>query len=196
MPSDISSIVFAPSGHIREEDPDRFGSSHPPASRRQDESADLSRGDRGFAGSPQREVHRIHRSLRPARGAAEPCGERGAGSALVQERGEAHGDHALAPDPQRYSRRRGSRVGQMTGEAQPGRMRTLLEHVARALVDDPSAVVVTEELDGDFTKLHLQVAEPDVGKVIGRGGRIAKAIRALLKVMATRDGTKVNLEID
>ena len=42
----------------------------------------------------------------------------------------------------------------------------------------------------------LQVAEPDVGKVIGRGGRIAKAIRALLKVMATRDGTKVNLEID
>ena len=80
--------------------------------------------------------------------------------------------------------------------AQPGRMRILLEHVAQALVDDPAAVVVTEEQDGDFTKLHLQVAEPDVGKVIGRGGRIAKAIRALLKVMATRDGTKVNLEID
>jgi len=85
----------------------------------------------------------------------------------------------------------------MTSEAaQPGRMRVLLEHVAKALVDDPAAVVVTEELDGDFTKLHLPVAEPDVGKVIGRGGRIAKAIRALLKVMATRDGTKVNLEID
>ena len=75
-------------------------------------------------------------------------------------------------------------------------MRTLLEHVARALVEDPAAVVVTEVQDGDFTKLHLQVAEADVGKVIGRGGRIAKAIRALLKVMATRDGTKVNLEID
>lgn len=76
------------------------------------------------------------------------------------------------------------------------RMRDLLEHVAKQLVDDPSAVVVTEELDGEFIKLHLQVAEGDVGKVIGRGGRIAKAIRALLKVMATRDGTKVNLEID
>jgi predicted RNA-binding protein YlqC (UPF0109 family) len=76
------------------------------------------------------------------------------------------------------------------------RMRDLLEHVAKQLVDDPSAVVVTDELDGDFIKLHLQVAEGDVGKVIGRGGRIAKAIRALLKVMATRDGTKVNLEID
>jgi len=75
-------------------------------------------------------------------------------------------------------------------------MKGLLELVAKQLVDDPTAVVVTEELDGDFIKLHLQVAEGDVGKVIGRGGRIAKAIRALLKVMATRDGTKVNLEID
>jgi len=86
----------------------------------------------------------------------------------------------------------------MTSEASApsSKMRALLEHVARALVDDPSQVVVTEEQDGDFTKLHLQVAEADVGKVIGRGGRIAKAIRALLKVMATRDGTKVNLEID
>lgn len=76
------------------------------------------------------------------------------------------------------------------------RMRSMLEHVAKELVDDPTAVAVTEELDGDFIKLHLRVAEGDVGKVIGRGGRIAKAIRALLKVMATRDGTKVNLEID
>ena len=75
-------------------------------------------------------------------------------------------------------------------------MRALLDYVAKALVDDPSAVVVTETQDGDFRKFHLQVAEPDVGKVIGRGGRIAKAIRALLKVMATRDGSKVNLEID
>ena len=76
------------------------------------------------------------------------------------------------------------------------RMKSLLEHVAKQLVDDPASVVVTEELDGGFIKLHLRVAEGDVGKVIGRGGRIAKAIRALLKVMATRDGTKVNLEID
>ena len=76
------------------------------------------------------------------------------------------------------------------------KMKGLLEHVAKQLVENPDAVVVTEELDGDFIKLHLQVGEADVGKVIGRGGRIAKAIRALLKVMATRDGTKVNLEID
>ena len=72
----------------------------------------------------------------------------------------------------------------------------VLEHVAKQLVDDPSGVVVTEARDGDFLKLHLAVAEADVGKVIGRGGRIAKAIRALLKVMATRDGSKVSLDID
>ena len=74
--------------------------------------------------------------------------------------------------------------------------RAFVEHVAKNLVDAPESVVVTEEHDGDFLKLHLQVAETDVGKVIGRGGRIAKALRALVKVMATRDGTKVNLEID
>jgi uncharacterized protein len=74
--------------------------------------------------------------------------------------------------------------------------RAFVEYVAKSLVDAPESVVVTEELDGDFIKLHLQVAENDVGKVIGRGGRIAKALRALVKVMATRDGTKVNLEID
>ncbi|MGH2378902.1 MAG: KH domain-containing protein [Candidatus Limnocylindria bacterium] len=72
----------------------------------------------------------------------------------------------------------------------------VLEHIAKQLVDDASAVVVTERTEGDSLRLHLQVGEPDVGKVIGRGGRMAKAIRSLLKVVATRDGTKVDLEID
>ena len=76
------------------------------------------------------------------------------------------------------------------------RMSDLLTHVARQLVDTPDDVKVTESVEGDMVKLHLAVAEADVGKVIGRGGRIAKAIRSILKVMATRDGTKVNLEID
>lgn len=72
----------------------------------------------------------------------------------------------------------------------------VLEHVARQLVDDPSQVVVSETSENDIRKLHLAVGEADVGKVIGRGGRMAKALRALLKVVATRDGTKVDLEID
>ena len=75
-------------------------------------------------------------------------------------------------------------------------MSELTTYVAKQLVDKPDEVEVTENVDGDMVKLHLAVAEEDVGKVIGRGGRIAKAIRAILKVMATRDGTKVNLEID
>lgn len=76
------------------------------------------------------------------------------------------------------------------------REQRVLEHIARQLVEAPDSVVVTETTTGDFRKLHLDVAEPDIGKVIGRGGRMAKAIRALLKVVATRDGTKVDLEID
>ena len=72
----------------------------------------------------------------------------------------------------------------------------VLEHIAKQLVDDPAAVVVTSRIEHDVQRLHLAVAEADVGKVIGRGGRMAKAIRALLKVVATRDGTKVELEID
>ena len=72
----------------------------------------------------------------------------------------------------------------------------LLEYIAKELVEDRAAVVVTEARDGDLLKLHLAVAEGDVGKVIGRGGRIAKALRALLKVMATRGGSKVSLDID
>ncbi len=83
-----------------------------------------------------------------------------------------------------------SETGERTREAR------VLEHIARQLVEAPDSVVVTETMTGDFLKLHLDVAEPDVGKVIGRGGRMAKAIRALLKVVATRDGTKVDLEID
>lgn len=81
-------------------------------------------------------------------------------------------------------------------EAAAGREARVLEHIAKQLVEDPSAVVVTQTMDRDVLKLHLGVAEADVGKVIGRGGRMAKAVRALLKVVATRDGAKVDLEID
>src|SRR5581483_2184753 len=120
---------------------------------------------------------------------------------LDEERRASHRDGADAARQERSPRERGPArrpVSAAMSEETAGesRMKSMLEHVAKQLVDDPSAVVVTEQLDGDFIKLHLRVAEGDVGKVIGRGGRIAKAIRALLRVMATRDGTKVNLEID
>jgi predicted RNA-binding protein YlqC (UPF0109 family) len=73
--------------------------------------------------------------------------------------------------------------------------RDLVEYVAKALVDDPSAVTV-DVVDEDGLKvIELHVAEDDMGKVIGRNGSVAKALRTLLKVTAARDGEPVQLEI-
>ena len=67
--------------------------------------------------------------------------------------------------------------------------------MAKNLVDDPEAVTVTE-LDGEDGKvLELRVAEGDMGKVIGRQGRIAKEIRTIIKTVAQRTGEKVTVEI-
>ncbi len=71
----------------------------------------------------------------------------------------------------------------------------LVEYVAKSLVDDPAAVTVTEVIDADGTVIELHVAEEDMGKVIGRNGSVAKALRTLLKVTAARDGDPVTLEI-
>ena len=66
---------------------------------------------------------------------------------------------------------------------------------AKALVDTPDEVRVTETEDGDRIQVRLDVAEDDWGKVIGKGGRIASSMRALVKVAAVREDVRVNLEI-
>jgi hypothetical protein len=71
----------------------------------------------------------------------------------------------------------------------------LVEYVARTLVDDPDAVEVTEVEEDGETVIELHVAEDDMGKVIGRNGSVAKALRTLLKVTAARQGSSVTLEI-
>jgi predicted RNA-binding protein YlqC (UPF0109 family) len=74
-------------------------------------------------------------------------------------------------------------------------MAELLAYLARELVDDPGAVrVEAEERDGALV-LRLHVAPDDVGKVIGRGGRIVRALRTVLRACATRDGRRVLVEI-
>ena len=74
-------------------------------------------------------------------------------------------------------------------------MNELLLYMAKNLVDNPEAVTVTE-LDGEDGKvLELHVAEGDMGKVIGRQGRIAKEIRTIIKTVAQRTGEKVTVEI-
>ena len=74
-------------------------------------------------------------------------------------------------------------------------MKELLLYVARQLVDNPDAVTVTQREDGDNTVLELRVAPEDMGKVIGRQGRIAKEIRTIIKSVAQRTGQKVSVEI-
>ena len=74
-------------------------------------------------------------------------------------------------------------------------MKVLLLYMAKNLVDDPEAVTVTEVEDEDGKVLELRVAEGDMGKVIGRQGRIAKEIRTIIKTVAQRTGEKVTVEI-
>ena len=73
-------------------------------------------------------------------------------------------------------------------------MKELLLYMAKNLVDNLDAVTVTE-IEGENTVLELRVAPEDMGKVIGRQGRIAKEIRTIIKSVAQRDGQKVSVEI-
>ena len=74
-------------------------------------------------------------------------------------------------------------------------MKELLLYMAKNLVDDPEAVTVNESLNEDGKVFELRVAPGDMGKVIGRQGRIAKEIRTIIKTVAQRTGEKVTVEI-
>ena len=73
-------------------------------------------------------------------------------------------------------------------------MKELVEVIAKALVDDPDSVVVTEREEKKATVLEVKVADPDMGKVIGKQGRIAKAIRSVVKAAAAKEDKKVVLD--
>lgn len=74
-------------------------------------------------------------------------------------------------------------------------MKELVEVVAKALVDNPDEVVVTEKMEGRNVIVELHVAASDMGKVIGKQGRIAKAIRSVVKAASSKDNIKVDVEI-
>ena len=74
-------------------------------------------------------------------------------------------------------------------------LENLLLFLARSLVDEPEKVEVTGRETDSRVELTLRVAQGDMGKVIGRNGSVAKALRTLLKVTAARDGSSVQLEI-
>ena len=75
-------------------------------------------------------------------------------------------------------------------------MKELIEYIAVSLVSNPDAVQVTESTEGTRTVFRLQVASEDKGKVIGRQGRVAQAMRTLLRVAAVKDGSQAVLEIE
>ena len=75
-------------------------------------------------------------------------------------------------------------------------MKELVEVIAKALVDHPEAVSVLEKEEGEETVLELTVDPSDMGKVIGKQGRIAKAIRSVVKAAASRENKQVSVEIE
>ena len=74
-------------------------------------------------------------------------------------------------------------------------MKELVEVIVKALVDDPESVVVTEKEEGRTTVVEVKVADSDIGKVIGKQGRIAKAILAVVKAAASKEDKKVVVDI-
>lgn len=74
-------------------------------------------------------------------------------------------------------------------------MKELVEIIAKALVDNPDEVVVSEKAEGRNIVIELHVAASDMGKVIGKQGRIAKAIRSVVKAASSKDKVNVDVEI-
>ena len=74
-------------------------------------------------------------------------------------------------------------------------MKELIEYIAKSIVNLPDEVVVTEETNEEGVTLKLQVADEDKGRVIGKQGKIAEAMRTLIRVKAAKAGTRATLEI-
>ena len=74
-------------------------------------------------------------------------------------------------------------------------MEALIDYIAKSLVDDPTQVEIRQYQRGSSVTFELTVAKEDMGRVIGKGGRVATAMRTLLRVAAAREGARVSLDI-
>ena len=74
-------------------------------------------------------------------------------------------------------------------------MKELIDYIARSLVEDPTQVQVKQERGGSKVRLELWVAKEDMGRVIGKGRRVANAMRVLLRVAAAREGKQASLDV-
>ncbi|MBR2974514.1 MAG: KH domain-containing protein [Clostridia bacterium] len=75
-------------------------------------------------------------------------------------------------------------------------MKDLVKYIVEQLVDDKDAVCITSEVDAEVETITIKVAENDIGKVIGKQGKIAMSIRTLAKAVGIREGKKYNIEIE
>jgi predicted RNA-binding protein YlqC (UPF0109 family) len=74
-------------------------------------------------------------------------------------------------------------------------VKELIEYIARSLVDDPEQVQVRQERSGGKTRIELRVAKEDMGRVIGKSGRVANSMRVLLRVASAREGSQASLDV-
>jgi uncharacterized protein len=74
-------------------------------------------------------------------------------------------------------------------------VKELIEYIARSLVDDPSQVQVIQDRNVGAVHLELRVSKEDMGRVIGKNGKVANAMRALLRVAAAREGKQASLDV-
>ncbi len=75
-------------------------------------------------------------------------------------------------------------------------MKELIEYIARSLVDDPTQVEIEQSRRGSMLEFRLHVAKEDMGRVIGKNGRVANAMRVLLNVAAAREGKQASLDVE
>jgi predicted RNA-binding protein YlqC (UPF0109 family) len=92
-------------------------------------------------------------------------------------------------------RERGGSTAEGEGPRIGQNMKELIEFIASSLVEDPESVQVRELGGGDRVRLELSVARSDMGRVIGRGGKVANAIRTMLRVAAEREGKQATLDV-
>lgn len=74
-------------------------------------------------------------------------------------------------------------------------MKELIEYIARSLVDDPEEVQIRQERMGGKVRIELKVAKEDMGRVIGKSGRVANSMRVLLRVASAREGKQATLDV-
>lgn len=75
-------------------------------------------------------------------------------------------------------------------------MKELVEFIVKSLINKPESLVITSEEEGDFIKIYIKADEDDIGKIIGKQGKIAKSIRTIARSVAMKSGKKVSVEIN